>query len=292
MSVPILLRVNGNNDFNDSLPGFALLDWTRELGVEIARARETCLAQGYHSVRIDAAACWYATIPGADDDLEDAGASEEGVAIDPEACEPSAAAWAAIHEQLEEEGDDYVILTPAQAAELRAQTECEGIRGDKLVVSPDSGWRLAAYSKYSGDSVESGTIGFGADPWCEAHGYPDVRLYDARSGVRLRLRLDPVTIHVLREATRFVTAAPNATVSLPVAVLQDTSTLTPDAPPRCTVATAPWHDRHPPGIVRFSRYDYALSASDAPDGASISLGTNEWRELLRDAGRHLSLVAG
>lgn len=295
MSIPILLRLHSSNEFNDSLPGFALLYWTRELGAEIARAREACLAHGYHSVRIDTSAFWYTAIPGADGDIDDDGnddgAGEECSTVSTDAAACGLASWAAIHDQLEEDGEDYVILTAAQAAELRAQSECEGIRGDKLVVSADSGWRLAAHSKYSGDGVDSGTVGFGADPWAEAHGYPDVRLYDARTGNRLRVRLDPVAIHVLREATRFVAAAPNATVSLPMAVIADTSTFPEEPPPRCVVATAPWHDRHPPGRATFSRFDYTITPADASDGEGVSLALSEWRDLMREAGRHLSLVS-
>jgi len=286
MTIPILMRVNSSNEFNDELPNFALLEWTRELGADIARARASCVALGYHSVRIDASATWYVTIPGADDQFD---ADDEH--IDSDSNSQTQSGWAALHAQLEESGREYVILTQEQATYLRAQEECYGIRGEKIVIDLDGGWHLACYEKHSGDTVESSSIEFACDPWAEAHGYPDIRLHDPRTGVRLQLRLDPVTFNLLREATRVVKLSHQVTVSVLVSVMSDGSTPALEPLPRCVVTPASWQDCHPPGLATFSRYEYTFAPPDAPSDAGVRLCRAELHGLLRDASQHLSLVA-
>lgn len=303
MSVAILLRVNTSNEFNDELPSFALLEWTRDLGQAIARARTTCVTHGYRSVRLNASALWFTSLPD-HDQAEEGDGTHDSEAIDPSAAadadadaeveaQASAEAWADIHSRLEDDGEDYVLLTAEQAAMLRDHpSQRGGIRGEAIVVEQDGDWFLTAYCKYSDDRVQTPTVPFGNDPWAEAHGYPDVRLCDERAGLRFRLRLDPHAIHALQQATRLVDAAPQVAVSVPVAVTADSSNHHDSAPPqRWQIASAPWHDRPAPGRASIERFDFSLALRDAPsDAPRMHFGRNEWCELLRQAGQHLSLV--
>jgi hypothetical protein len=310
MSLTLLFRTESQNEDNDNLPGFAALTWTRELGARIATARALCRAHNLEEIRFHAPITWYdnvpessADVPSDDDDDEftihtdDAPRSSSDPTLDPLLDAALDAAWERTHERMEHEKPAYLVLTDAQAAHLDRQPERSGIRRDCVVVTHSGLWWIAGFCKYSNDAVEGGGVSFDDDPWAEVYGYPHLTVAHATVGARASVPITPTLLLTLQSAQQLLdvnSLQGEFSVPVPVPVRQcNIGEVAPPATGSEFIGLSPLPGGAPElGRIACSRFSYRVYAMNNEETTKVAdLSFNEFRQALRDAAQHLSVVA-
>lgn len=274
-TLTVILRARSTVDYGDSSACYASLIWTQALGQQIARAAQACQANGWEHVALPAPVGWHEGLP---------------EAPDPEHPGPD---WGALEAWADDEARPYHVLRHSPVEEALEESELPGMRGEKLIVTPDHWW-VEAYNKHTDETFETDLVDMSEDPWATHFGLPWATLHDDAGRQIGRLRLDPVTLARLRASARLSLTLPltdEIVLRAPAAAPDPAWAHATDVPHSVTV-TRPFKPAtaDQTAIIRLWRFTRRIEI-EGQEGAVTECSVRVFEETLARAAAQLSLVA-